>query len=478
MVLTEVDGATRVTIRLGFGAAVHALVPSRISVRAPSLVTELMEAPLLAYAGALELKSHSIVVQAGAADAFIEEQLKADGRALPVLVASSEVDRSLVDGLTRGLAGIAQVVRALDRVADLELRDMLRPSGYTVPRAGLRLFWPGYGSERQPPRNPYWTAAQLRIGRAPKGRSVLDQLVNLLGPISTARVPVDPGLLRARQESLSERAEAQKRREEAKRQRARRQREAARQAKQEAQSSANDDRVLHLEERLAEVEAQFSQAESERKEAEEQVVATEAAELAAVEEAMQFSERAEQLQAENEALRRNLQTIQRFESGDERGDGEEDPVPEEIENWEEIEEHLSDLEGPGFCLTDLAKSCADKNRYPHPPAMWKSLRALERIGRAYNELGADLGMRFEQFALDREGLDVALQDNSYVGHLFEYEGSTYSRLPHVKIDDAKAPNEVGRIYFALDKEGKRVIVDWFGTKPDRPESKSGLSAAA
>jgi hypothetical protein len=110
--------------------------------------------------------------------------------------------------------------------------------------------------------------------------------------------------------------------------------------------------------------------------------------------------------------------------------------------------------------------------------MWRSLRALERIGRLYNEMGAELGVRFDQFAAEQEGLTIALKDRSYENCWFEYDGDWYERVPHVKIDDAKSPNEAGRIYFALDSEGKRIIVDWFGTKPDRPETKRSMAAAA
>lgn len=410
---------------------------------------------------------------------FVHDQLEAEGRALPILVASSELDRPLADVFARGLAGLVQVVRVVDRSADLALRDALRKSGHTVPRGGLRLFWPGFGSPGQPPRNPYWTTAQLRAGSRGRGRPVLDQLVDLLGPISTARVPSDPGLLKARQEAMVERAEAQKKRDEAIRERGRRQREAARRAKEEARSAASDDRVVHLEERVAEVEALLDHAESERKEAEERAGTAEKSNLEALEEAIQFSERAKLLQEENEVLRRNLLTIQRFDELEEGEGTEEDPVPEELETWEEIATHLEDLEGPGFCLTDQAKGCPNaKNRYPHPGAIWKSLRSLERVGRAFNEMGADLGVRFDQFASQREGLTVALKDTSYENCWFEYEGEWYERLPHVKIDDAKSPNEVGRIYFALDSDGKRIIVDWFGTKPDRPQTKRGTVAAA
>jgi hypothetical protein len=476
--ITDVEGSTRVTLRVSFGAKVHTLLPSHISLRAPTLAIDLMEPPLLAYAGSMELSSHSKVVKAGSVTALIADQLEAEGRALPILVAAAEVNASLVDTLAKKLAGLVQVVHAADRESDLAFREVLRGSGYTVPRGGLRLFWPGFGTSNKSHRHPYWTAAQLRDGGRGRGPSVLDQLSKLLGPISTARVPADPGLLRVRQEALAERAEAQRQRDEAHRARARRQREAAKQAKEEALSLASDERVNYLEERLAEVEALLDQAERERNEADQRAEKAEKEEFAALEEALEHSERVERLQTENEALHRNLLTMQRFD-GLSENKGESDSVPESLNTWEEIAQHLEDLEGPGFCLTPQAKGCADgKNRYPHPDVIWESLRALERVGRAYNEMGAELGMRFEQFAVEQAGLDVALQDNTYEGHYFEYEGEAHSRLPHVKVDDAKAPNEVGRIYFAIDSDGKRVIVDWFGTKPDRPQSKAGLSAMA
>ncbi|HET7590790.1 MAG TPA: hypothetical protein VFK14_11485 [Solirubrobacterales bacterium] len=476
--IAEVDNSTRATVKLSFGATVHTLIPSRLSVRAPLVVTQLMEAPLLAYAGSVELRGHPDVLPRSAVPEFIQDRLEAEGRALPILVAASEVDRPLVEALGRGLAGIAQVVRSQDRAVDIALRDALRSTGYTVPRGGVRLFWPGFGSDGQPSRNPYWTRAQLQSGRSSRVGSVLDQLVDLLGPISTARVPADPALLRVRQESLFERNDAQRRQEEAKRQRARRQREAARRAQAEALSVASDDRVPQLQERVAEVEALLDHAESERKAAERRITQVEKDELKAVEEAMEFNDRAEQLQEENADLRRNLQTIQRFDGLKER-DGERDPVPEGLGTWEEIGEHVEDLEGPGFCLTAQAKSCADgKNRYPHPGTMWESLRSLERVGRTFNEMGAELGMRFDQFAAEQEGLTIALKDSSYEDCWFEFEGAWHERVPHVKIDDAKSPNEVGRIYFALDTEEKRIIVDWFGTKPDRPQTRRGIATAA
>lgn len=243
---------------------------------------------------------------------------------------------------------------------------------------------------------------------------------------------------------------------------------------------AGADAEKQLEDRLTEVEALLDVAEGERDEAFEQATKSKEEELRAVEEAMEHSERAQTLEVENGNLRENLRAMAQFEDDEDGEDFEEgDGVPAEVGNWTEVAEWLPDLEGPGFHLTGRALDCADgTSRYPHPGAVWRALRDLEKVGRTYNEMGAELGMRFEQFAWKIGGLDVALQDNDYPDCWFEYEGEWHRRLPHVKIDDAKSPNEVGRIYFALDSAGRRVIVDWFGTKPDRPHTRRPSAAAA
>jgi hypothetical protein len=469
--LSDIQGATRVTLRLGLGATVHSLRPSRISLRAPSVVAQLMQAPLLAYAGSLELVAGPKIVDSDDVQSLLDNELKAEDRALPILVAASDVQISFVEGLARALAGLVQVVRARDGATDDMLRDKLSKSGYTVPSGGLRLFWPGFGFEGQPLRHPYWTAAQLRRGKRKGSRSVVDQLVSLLAPISTGRVPVDSGVLKARQKWLQERLETQQAREEATRQRARRQREDAQRAKREVRELTSSGEARNDEE-ISELKAQLALIDGERKEAEKRARESEEKELRAVEEAVEHSDRVEALDAENTDLRKNIRDMSRYALLGQDEDDEADAVPEDLETWEEVAKHLGDLEGPGFCLSTEARECANgKGRYPRPDLMWKSLMALERAGRAFNEMGADLGMRFDRFASEQAGITVALQDDTYSDCWFEYESEWHQRVPHVKVDDAKAPNEVGRIYFALDSDGKRVIVDWFGTKPDRPDTR-------
>ena len=47
---------------------------------------------------------------------------------------------------------------------------------------------------------------------------------------------------------------------------------------------------------------------------------------------------------------------------------------------------------------------------------------------------------------------------------FTFENRSFSREPHIKIDDYTNPNEVGRVYFAIDAKSRRFVVDHAGTK--------------
>jgi hypothetical protein len=47
---------------------------------------------------------------------------------------------------------------------------------------------------------------------------------------------------------------------------------------------------------------------------------------------------------------------------------------------------------------------------------------------------------------------------------FNFDGKTFSRGPHLKLGDHTSPNEVGRVYFAMDSDGERFIVDHVGLK--------------
>lgn len=473
--LSEVGGATRVTVRLQRGASVHVVRPGRISLRAPVLVKHLMESPLLAYAGSLELQPGVRRLQDLEVQAFVQDVLRAEGRALPVVVAASEVRHGFLEAMAKAATGLVQVVHSADRRTDELLGAAI--GAQSIPDAGMRLYWPGFGLADQVERNPYWTVAQIRAGgRA--GPSVINQLVNRVAQVSTDRVPPDPGLLKARREWARELADRERERERANREKARQQRrkaqEAMRAARQESGAGAELENALN---RIAELEGDFAASEEEVEQAASRAQEIAERELTVVEEALESENDAKklrdqlaQLKAENRNMRENLRAVHSYEgTGEESGEEQLPSVPATVSDWDEIARYLPDLEGPGFQITDRAIDCADgKGRYPNPDGMWMALCALERVGREYNERGGQIGQRFEDFAVQVAGLEISLQDNTYKNHLFQFEGDEYSRLPHVKADDAKSPNAVGRIYFALDGENSRLIIDWFGTKPDRP----------
>lgn len=467
--ITSLDGATRATVRVERGARIHVLKPSRIDFRPPRLVTELMRPPLRAYAGDLELSPGLRTRRAEDMADLVDDILKAEGRALPVLVVSESVSPRMVDHLTKALAGLAQVIRPADRAAERELNAILDATDVTVPPGGLRLYWPEFGSARTI-RHPSWTGADVAAGRR-DGPSVIKQLVDRLAPISPGRVPADPALSEARRLWLRSRIEQREARWQAQKERARRERQRIADELERARASTSASR-----DQVARMRSMLDSLARERDESLRQVQEASAREEELLgeyykldEEARQLRQRLALLEAENENLYENNRALSEALRSNRSPDETATAVPEDLDSWDAIRDHLPTLVGPGFVLTDHALECTSRPRYPHPSKMWRALRALERVGQRYNELGGALGDRFEDFACEVGGIEVALHDSTYEDAcFFVFEGRTHRRLPHVKVDDAKSPNEVGRIYFALDREQKRIIVDWFGTKPDRP----------
>ena len=453
----------------------------RTALRAPALITDLMKPPLLAYAGSLELAPGIRRIATRDVESFETDVLSSEGRALPVLIAASSLPYGFLEKIARGAAGVIQVVQPSDRHADARLQAALKPQ--TVPDGGMRLYWPGFGLAGEVPRNPYWTRAQINAG-ARGGPSVINQVVGLVAQVATDRVPPDQGIMVVRREWLRKRVEEQRERERVNREKAREQRRKAQEAAKAARrDSGSGEQLSEAQNRIADLEDELAVADEERQEAARRADEIAERELRVVEEALNFEEDAQglrqrvtQLEAENRNMRENLLAVQSFEVPENASaeEGAEVPaLPSTVSSWEDVQQLLPDLEGPGFKITDRALDCGDgKGRYPYPNQMWRALRALERVGREYNERGGKIGQRFEDFATEVAGIEIALQDHSYEDCCyFEYEDKEYSRLPHVKIDDAKSPNEVGRIYFALDGDNGRLIVDWFGTKPDRPISR-------
>jgi hypothetical protein len=105
------------------------------------------------------------------------------------------------------------------------------------------------------------------------------------------------------------------------------------------------------------------------------------------------------------------------------------------------------------------------SRYPYPQEMTDRLTALAQ---AATDLYSNSGRmpRLAQWFYDNHGLKFAPNDEKLSKdkdkRYFIFNGKRWDGLPHIKVRDAVSPNEVGRIYFALDSEEKRFIVNHVG----------------
>ncbi|MFF9062389.1 hypothetical protein ACF09K_27405 [Streptomyces sp. NPDC014882] len=105
------------------------------------------------------------------------------------------------------------------------------------------------------------------------------------------------------------------------------------------------------------------------------------------------------------------------------------------------------------------------SHYPYPQEMTDQLIALAQ---AAMDLYAKPGNipRLTQWFYDNHGLKYAPNDEKLSKdkdkRYFTFDGKRCDGLPHIKVRDAVSPNEVGRIYFALDSDGKRFIVNHVG----------------
>jgi hypothetical protein len=107
--------------------------------------------------------------------------------------------------------------------------------------------------------------------------------------------------------------------------------------------------------------------------------------------------------------------------------------------------------------------------------MHAALAQLEEIARLYHDGNGSLGGDFAKVAKLHKGITIAMKadiDYHERDRRFVFDGRMLDREPHVKIDDHTAPTEGGRIYFALDTDGRRLVVEFFGVKDDRPTAQA------
>jgi hypothetical protein len=137
--------------------------------------------------------------------------------------------------------------------------------------------------------------------------------------------------------------------------------------------------------------------------------------------------------------------------------------PKEQISWTEVKIRATALQSSSFVLTDRALSQLASSPYPDPERMLSHLERLAKLAAEFGTGRGRLGARLED-AGRLLGLDIALFDSSLNAPNIVVEGSVLSvrAEPHVKVDDHKSPDKCGRIYFAVDSDNYRFIVDHVG----------------
>lgn len=405
----------RVCLRIAREATRLVMRPASVTLGTPRLVPALL-GKFDCRAGDLRLAKEGLAVDPAGIDSLVETICTPPpNRSLPVVVVAPRDGSPSAERIASRLAGLAHVYGLQGFRAYQQLITAL-PDAFTPP-GGVRVYWPGFGSPSDGLRHPYWTAAQLAVGHLP----IEDLLFGILSRVSVLRVPRDPLLRKLRAEARSQR--------------------------REAIASAGGD-VAEYQALLDDVEQELSRLEEENRVLEDTVANLESALANA---------------------RANLETV--WVADDQAaGDSAQDAAGvEPPPTWLEFAERLPELQTAStgaLTFTERAAESARSTGYPDPQRMWRTLEALAEAAREYRKVHAAVGARLDVWFMEGFGLDYAAQD-SKLGELadFEFEGVAWSREPHIKVDDAKhGLDNTGRIYFAVDKEGLRFIVDHIGRK--------------
>ncbi|MFJ4679110.1 hypothetical protein [Kitasatospora sp. NPDC088783] len=349
---------------------------------------------------------------------------------LPIAIVWPQADQGwqAASRLAGHLAGLAQVVTVNSLVAGIVRRGAPE---VVVPSGGAALIWPSLaGAPLSCSRE------ELEEGRGEKVRA---QWVELLGDVSVTARGTDAGWARARratQQAAALRAEAALIR--------------ARQSgdkQQEIEALATT--IEGLREEVALWVGEFEQVEIERDKYKEE--AADAAQ--ALQEARYWREMYEKARSSTVA----------------EADPWERVPPLRARDAAATYRALEAAAEQRVVFTEAAARTWKNSHYPYLQEMTDYLVRLARaaVDLYSGEPGRSLPQLDDWFA-EEHGLTVAMSDQYLKTRRalreFKFDGKTHDSTPHVKVRDATSPNEVGRIYFALDASVGRLIIDHVGAK--------------
>ena len=349
---------------------------------------------------------------------FVWEALSADGRLLPILLVdgSDAVGEQLARKAAGELVGLAPVL-AVDARSQHLLADRLDQFGASIPRGGARLDWPELSL-----RHPVFEADQAPFAAG--------RLLRMLSSVSVTVRGVNQLLRRA----------------EVARRTARNEQIAA----DLAAAKSQDDHSKELEAQarvIGELQDEVNQYDSWFKQVEEERDRYKA-------------------QAAQAAYWKYEAERARQSSGVRVPDWAEAPELDPVDLGD-LASYLERQAQGAIIFTRDAHQSWKRDDYPHVGVMRDALIALTKAAIEFRRLGCQLGMLPDDWFKHEWELNLASTDQ-YMSRQrldsFDFDGKTYSRLPHLKLGDNTSPNEVGRVYFAMDSEGERFIVDHVGLK--------------
>lgn len=402
------------TFRVAREAVELRMTPAALTtLRRPGLVRDLLNSHSCS-AGGLAVTALAAAIHVSAVDDFVEDVLRKADRALPVVVVAPTTGRPSAPDpvkLADELAGLAHVVHLGGHLAWRRFREAVGDQLF-VPPGGARIYWPGFGTEGDKLHHRYWTHSGIEALSLPFHR----MLFALLTRVSVHAVPLDPLPSKLRHAAAEARL------------------------KELATAGRSDAELLELyakenEElgrRVEKLEALTSEQERELRIHKQNYAAMATAGLLDDDE-----------QGESEAL-----------------DGEALFAPK---SWPDFVENLDALERPAFVITPNARDRCNPSPYAEPARMWWHLERLAEAAEAWAAQDCAVGNRLDEWIQQNYQIEIALFDGSLGDRArFTFDGSEYSRQPHVKVDDYKNPDECGRIYFAYVADEQRFIVDHIG----------------
>ncbi len=99
--------------------------------------------------------------------------------------------------------------------------------------------------------------------------------------------------------------------------------------------------------------------------------------------------------------------------------------------------------------------------------MRDALVVLAQAAQEWHTKSGDIGRMPDDWLKLRWGLNSAFSDRGLAqakADRFRFEDRDLDRTPHLKLDDHTTPDRVGRVYFAMDQQGWRFVVDHVGLK--------------